>query len=66
MHIGNDNEPALFTDVPQRPEVSAIEMHDSGSQASRVEVIVKDEVNDPCPRRSAGAKEKRSAFAFSI
>jgi len=46
VHVRNDAHAALFADVPERPEMPAVEMHDAGVERARVEIVVQDEIGD--------------------
>jgi Zn-dependent peptidase ImmA (M78 family) len=62
-----DGEAARAADRPQLAEMPAVEADDAGIEAVRVEVVVKNEVNDPCgPARFLDPKQERAALAAFV
>src|SRR5262249_34834301 len=66
MHVGNDPHAALLADVPERPEIPPVEMHDAGVERVRVEVVVEDEIGDASAAVYAVAEQECAALAGGV
>jgi len=47
MHISDHGEPAAFAQVPKRAEKAAIKAHYSSIKTVGIEIVVKDEADNP-------------------
>jgi hypothetical protein len=66
VHVGDDRQAPPFTQVPQAAEVTPVEPDDPGIEAMRVEVIIKNEIdNSGAPIRTP-AKQERAALPRGV
>ena len=49
VDVGDHAQRTLLTHRPERAEVTSIETHDPGVEAVRIEIVIKDEVDDSAP-----------------
>jgi len=65
MNIGDDCELAFLAQLPEASKVLSVEPDDSGIEASRVDVVVEYEVDDPSTTVVAVTEQERTALSTS-
>jgi len=63
MDVGHHCQLSLPANRPEFGEVLPAEHDDARVQGMRIEVIVENEIQDPCPIHLSHTKEKGTAFA---